>query len=172
MDDLDEAMDHFLDIFESAFNARMGFRDPVHDDIIDVRTIKFISRSIIKYDFSQQLETMTFATKHVGTDPDLSNELVVLIKQACAEVRCVRFVKWNEEDDFDFDAQEHSIHEVHQILLTHANKMSKFIVPKLIERATHQLEQEGKEEVQEEETMKIEREQVDKPKESEWTSID
>ena len=36
MDDLDEAMDHFLDIFESAFNARMGFRDPVHDDIIDV----------------------------------------------------------------------------------------------------------------------------------------
>lgn len=134
--------------------------------------VKLISYNTIKCDFSQQLETMTFATKHVGIDPDLSNELVVLIKQACADVRSVRLAKWNEEDDFDFDAQEHSIFQVHQTVLKHADKMSKFIVPKLIERATYQLEQGGTEEEVQEGTMKIESEQVDKPKESEWTSID
>ena len=113
---------------------------------------------------------MTFAAKHVGTDPDLSNELVLLVKQACADVRSIRLAKWNEEDEFDFDAREHYLFEVHQTVLNHAVKMSKFIVPKLIERATHQLEQ-GMEEAQAG-TMKIESEYGDKPKESEWTSID
>lgn len=172
MDDIDEAMDHFLDIFESAFNTRMGFREPVHDDIVEVRAIKLICCHISERKLVQQLETMTFATKHVCSEPDISNALVVLIKQACADIRSVRLAKWDEEDNFDFDAQEDSIFEIHQTVLKHAIKMSKFIVPKLIERAAYQAEQEGTEEVQEE-TMRIESEGVGtKPKESEWTSID
>jgi hypothetical protein len=72
MEDLDEAMDHFLDVFRCMFNPRVGW-----GDIRDEEMIVF-------------LEGMSYLAQHLG--PEVASGFHSLVRTACAEIGSLKLV--------------------------------------------------------------------------------
>lgn len=149
MEDLNEAMDHFLDIFKCLFDPRMGFDGEPQEGLVE------------------QLEGMAYAASRAF--PEAAPGLLEVVKQACAAVRSTRLPEWPEKAD-DLDDQEDALSEIGKVLMEHSGKIQDYFLSNVVQQL---IEKNGKSE-EDLEVVVVEGESADseKPKESEWTSID
>src|ERR1700691_3034195 len=101
MDDLDEAMDHFLDVFLCFFS--MGLRGPYSDTIFFLETASFVAHSL---------------------GPEVASGFHSIVKEACAEIRSVRLVN----SQSDIVEQKGPLLSLGDILIKHTNIFQDYIV--------------------------------------------
>lgn len=145
MEDLDDAMDYFLDVLQLVFNPRMGLYNNDMEDLLDT------------------LQVLPYAVQHLDT-PEVAIGFHNLVKNACLEIRSV------DRIDLKIDGLDEDINELVQILdsladilLRHAFIFQAYIKPYLADAVSAQDEMED---------VKLEIEPANKPDDDGYTSID
>lgn len=153
MDDLNEAMDHFVDIYGAVNTARMGFHDSdLQDNILD------------------HLQGLAWVAHPLG--PEVFGDFLYVIKQACADVRTIKLAEWDDNVD-NLDMREAALEEIQKRLNVYVIKMERHLIPKMkavVAEADEKLEHRA-------EIIPVDFEHrneppTDSPRGSEWTPID
>jgi len=143
MDDLDETMDYFLDVFQLVYNPRMGLRNEM-PDLLD------------------NLEVIPYAAQHIG--PEVTRGLHELVKKACIEIRSVKRLDMKSDDmDESIEEQDQILYSLDKILIRHASIFQEYIRPHVAQAILKQ---------DEIEVIQLEIEPTDKSSDDDYTSID